>query len=252
MLDESRAVHVDGAVLRTRRVGDPAGRPLLFLHGGLGTMEDFDPLVARLAGFHSVLVDSRGHGGSTLGAPLGYERLAMDAEAVVDFYGISEPIVIGHSDGGIAAIRMAAAKRTKIGGLVLLGAHADPPSPSLLGGIFAKLTPEGWRAKFPDAVALYERLNPAPDFDRLFDETLAMWRDPSPGNYPGDLAGLVACPALVLGGDRDHLVPAEVTLDLARRIPCAHLGILPFGSHVVFQEQPETVLSYLHRLIETL
>ncbi len=249
MLDESHTVNVRGAALRTRRVGNPSGRTLLFLHGGLGSMEDFDPLIGQLAGFHNVLVDSRGHGGSTLRGPLSYERLALDAEAVIDLYGLTEPVVIGHSDGGIAAIRMAAAKRKNIGGLVLLGAHADPPSASLLNGIFAKLTAEAWRAKFPDGVALYERLNPEPDFDRLFGEALAMWRDTSSGNYPGDLAELVASPTLVLGGERDHLVPPEVTLDLARRIPGAHLGILPFGSHVVFQEQPERVLSCLDQFI---
>jgi pimeloyl-ACP methyl ester carboxylesterase len=249
MLDELHSVPVDGAVLRTRRVGVPSGRALLFLHGGLGSMEDFDLLVSQMTDFQSVLVDSRGHGASTLGPPLSYERLALDVEAVMDFYGLTEPIIVGHSDGGIAAIRVAAAKRKKIRGLVLLCAHADPPAASMLEEIFAKLTAEGWRAKFPENVALYERLNPEPDFDRLFSETLAMWCDTSPGNYPGDLARLIECPVLVLGGSLDHLVPASVTLDLAHRIPGAHLGILPFGSHVVFQEQPGMVLSYLRQFI---
>ena len=252
MVEETRALHVDGGVLRTRRVGDPAGRPLLFLHGGLATMEDFDPLLDHLADFQNVLVDSRGHGGSTLGATLSYERLAQDAEAVIDAYGLNGPIVIGHSDGGIAAIRVAAARRKAIGGMVLLGAHADPPSQSLLNGIYAQLSEESWRAKFPGGVALYESLNPEPNFARLFEETIGMWRDASPGNYPGEMAREVACPTLVLGGDRDHLVSPEVLLDLANRIPGAHLGILPFGSHVVFQEQPETVVTYLRKFIGVL
>lgn len=252
MSDETHILHVDGAALHTRRVGEPAGHPLLFLHGGLGCMEDLDCLVDKLADFQCVLVDSRGHGGSTLGAPLSYERIALDAEAVIDFYALAEPIVIGHSDGGIAAIRMAAARRKTLGGLVLLGAHADPPPLHLLNGIFARLSMEAWRAKFPNGVALYERINPEPNFDRLFAEVLAMWRDTAPENYPGNLANVVACPTLILGGDRDHLVPREVSLDLAHRIPDAHLGILPFGTHLFFQEQSEKVLSYLRQFIGAL
>lgn len=252
MLDELHTVHTEGAALRTRRFGNAAGRPLLFLHGGLGSMEDFNVLLPGLQHFQCILLDTRGHGGSTLGLPLDYARLAADAEAVIAYFNLAEPVVIGHSDGGIAAIRLAATGHRKPAGLILIATHTDPPPQDMLDGMFARLTARIWRMKFPESVARYEQLNPQADFDRLFEATLSMWRDTSPGNYPADLARNIACPTLVLGGDQDHLIPRDITVDLAKRIPDARLGILPFGSHAMFQEEPEVVLSFMQRFIEAL
>lgn len=78
-----------------------------------------------------------------------------------------------------------------------------------------------------------------------------MWRDTGEGNYPGALTETIDCPALVLGGEADHLVPPEVTIKLAGRIPGARFGILPFGDHVVFQTHPDQVEPYIIEFIET-
>jgi pimeloyl-ACP methyl ester carboxylesterase len=243
-------VEIDGAHIHTQTAGTPHGRPLVFLHGGLGTLDDFDPFAGAFDDCHCVFVDSRGHGASTLGAePLSYPRLAADVEAVISAYGLDRPVIIGHSDGGIAAIHVAAGGRVPLGGLVTLAAHADPPHPDLMRTIYASLTAAKWRAKFGDGVALYERLNPEPDFDRVFAAALAMWRNTASGNFPGSRAAEIRWPALILAGDADHLVPRDQTLELARAIPGASLGLVPFGSHVVHQEQPEVVTPFIRAFL---
>ena len=40
MSERERRIEIDGASLRVVERGDPAGRPLLFLHGGMGTLHD--------------------------------------------------------------------------------------------------------------------------------------------------------------------------------------------------------------------
>lgn len=250
MHDAGRPVPVEGARLHTQSFGDPHGRPVLLLHGGGGTLDDFDALAPELTRYHCVAMDTRGHGASTLGVDaLTYVRLAQDVEAVMRAYDLRKPILIGHSDGGIAGIHVAARGVAPLGGLVTLGAHADPPNAQLMRDIFDKISAASWRKKFPEGVALYEKLNPQPDFDRFFAVVLDMWRNTAPGNYPHDEAREVKCPTLVLAGDADHLVPRDATLALAAAIPNAKLGVLPFASHIMHQETPERVAPYIHDFI---
>ncbi len=233
----SQIVPVGSAELRVQQGGDARGETILLLHGGLGTCEDFAALLPFLADYRCVLIDSRGHGASTLGTEdLLYSTLAADAAAVLDTLKIDRPYVIGHSDGGIAGIHLATSR--PLAGLVTLGAQARPPASEALDTIFRPLTAEMWRGKFPDDVALYERLNPAPDFDRLFAAVHDMWFDDSSGNYPGEAARAAACPALVIGGDQDQLVTRAMTFELAELMPRARLAILPYASHVPHLEMP--------------
>lgn len=69
-----------------------------------------------------------------------------------------------------------------------------------------------------------------------------MWRNDTPGNYPGPLARSVRCPALIFGGDEDHLVPRQETVALAEAIENARLGIIPFGSHVPHRDHPDRIV----------
>jgi pimeloyl-ACP methyl ester carboxylesterase len=105
---------------------------------------------------------------------------------------------------------------------------------------------QGEIERFPDTVARYERLNPQPDFDRFFGELADMWRDRScPGNYPGELAAEIGCPALIIGGDADHLVPRAETVRLANTILGARLGLAPGGGHIVHQERVDRITPWI-------
>jgi valacyclovir hydrolase len=251
MHDVGRKIEVDCAYLHFQECGSPEGSELLFLHGGAGTLEDWHSIIDQFGDYRCILLDSRGHGASTLGArPLDYPRLADDAEAIIAECNLSAPTIIGHSDGGIAGIIVAARKNVHVAGLVTIGAHAEPPRADILRDVFMQLTAKKWQARFPDTVTLYEQLNPEPDFYRLFEALVNMWCNTAEGNYPAELATNVACPALIMGGDRDHLVSREETYSLARRIGNADLGIIPFGSHVPHWDHPERVTPYIREFLQ--
>ena len=254
--DERRLVMDDGAVLRVRSQAPAGARPLLLLHGGLGRLEEYAPLLPGLEGYGLHLVDSRGHGGSTFGTtPMTYPRLAADAEAVVTALGLGQgtgaPVVIGHSDGGITGVWMGIRRRVPLGGIIAIGAQADPPTGEALA-LFDGLTEADWRLRFAAGVAAYEATNPEPDFGRLFIETVGLWCNGSPGNYPGAQTAGVTCPALILAGDGDTIVPRSEALALADRIPGARLGILPLGGHSLHLEGPERVVPFLRAFIDAL
>lgn len=228
-------------------VRDEGSPGVLLLHGGLGTLEDFAALVPFLDGYALAALDTRGHGGSTLGsAPLSYGLLADDIERVIGVLGWNDVILVGHSDGGIAALHVAA--RRRLAGLVTLGTHADPPSPEVKP-VFDAMTEAKWRERHPETITTYERANPAPDFSRLFDAALRMWRDDGDGNYPGDRIDKIACPTLVLVGADDQLVPRDATLRLADEIESAQLGVIPFATHMMHLEAPEHVAPFIRAFI---
>jgi len=60
-----------------KEVGNPDKPVLVFLHGGLGNIEDFNSVVPLLGdAFRIIGVDSRGQGKSSLGVEgLTYERM---------------------------------------------------------------------------------------------------------------------------------------------------------------------------------
>ncbi|MFC8662591.1 alpha/beta fold hydrolase [Streptomyces sp. NPDC057199] len=83
------------------------GTPLLLLHGAGRTLADWAAVAPLLARHHRVLaVDLRGHGYSPDGTWSIPEVLA-DIEAVLDTHGIPDALPVGHSLGGMLAVRYA-------------------------------------------------------------------------------------------------------------------------------------------------
>lgn len=68
---------IDDAKIYYEVIGDKKNPSLLFLHGALGNIEDFNDVIAELPDkFRIIGIDSRGHGKSTLGSKeLTYELL---------------------------------------------------------------------------------------------------------------------------------------------------------------------------------
>ncbi|MDJ1431656.1 alpha/beta hydrolase [Halostagnicola sp. A-GB9-2] len=94
----------DGTSIAYETDGD--GPPLVLLHGG-GTRHYWKPLVPRLADdFTVVRPDRRGRGDSGDAKEYGIERELEDARAVIDSI-TGDPILFGHSFGGLQAIEAA-------------------------------------------------------------------------------------------------------------------------------------------------
>ena len=84
---------INGAALYYEVHGDPAGQPVLLLHGGLGNTEDWLNLAPVLvgAGYRVVAMDCRGRGRSTWGdLPITYEQMAADTLRMLDQLGIAK------------------------------------------------------------------------------------------------------------------------------------------------------------------
>lgn len=244
-------LEIEGARIYFETTGTGRGPALVLLHGGLGTVEDFNSLLTHLPEeFRIVGIDSRGHGRSTLGnAPLTYERIAEDVARVIAHLGLREVSLLGFSDGGIAAYRLASRPAMAVRRLVTVGARAELRPAT--AARFRAITPESWRAKFPATAILYEKLNPAADFDRLVRTVVAMWLEGGASGYPLDRLAEVTCPTLLVRGDEDPLLMREDAAAHAGRIRGARFFNIPFAGHVAFADQPGIFVASLLEFLRT-
>jgi pimeloyl-ACP methyl ester carboxylesterase len=224
---------------------------LLLLHGGLGAVEDFDPVVDALAPHYRLVgIDSRGHGASTPGsAPLSYARIAADVVAVCDALGVGRCDILGYSDGAIVGLRLAAAGWPGLRRLVTIGAtwRLLPEDP--VADLVAELTPERWREIAPSSFAAYHRVNPAPDFPALIAAIRGLWLDGSAAGYPGESVRKIAAPVLFIRGDADPFLSRDESAALADRVPAARLLNLPFAGHEAQADEPEAVAAAILRFL---
>jgi pimeloyl-ACP methyl ester carboxylesterase len=79
-----------------------SGRPLILLHGGLGSGEMFGPIIPTLAANHQVVVpDLQGHGRTAdIDRPIDIRLMADDIAALIDHLGLEKPDIVGYSLGG--------------------------------------------------------------------------------------------------------------------------------------------------------
>src|SRR3982075_2316880 len=102
-----------------------SGRPLVLLHGGLGSGEMFGPVLPVLAERHQVITpDLQGHGRTAdIDRPIDVRLLAGDIAALIDHLGLEKPDLVGYSLGGGVALHTAAKYPAKVRRLVALSAN---------------------------------------------------------------------------------------------------------------------------------
>ena len=147
-----RFFNVGAGRTRIRVVEVGSGPPILFAHGTAGSGPAFAPLINHLSGFRCLLFDRPGF---ALSSPISYaagsfgSTIADLQRHLLDALGIPIVDVVGHSIGGLFALRLASHYPTRVRRIVLLGggpmidAAGVPPIIRLvaspLGGIAVKL-----------------------------------------------------------------------------------------------------------------
>ncbi|MDR2915050.1 MAG: alpha/beta hydrolase [Tannerella sp.] len=231
-------LEVDGANIYYEEIENKGKPTLLFLHGGFGSMEDFNSMLQMFANdYHIIGIDSRGHGKSTLGTgKLTYKRLQFDVEAVVNYLQLKDIHIIGFSDGGVIAYRLAAANRIPIRKIVTIGATWSLSDAELVEKIMADMMlVEGWKEIFN----FYQLHNPEPDIDRPVEHVIEMWTDKTEDGYPLASVENITAPTLIIRGNDDNSFPLESAVELAAKIKKSLLFNIPFAPHDAHNKYPQ-------------
>jgi pimeloyl-ACP methyl ester carboxylesterase len=218
-----------------------AGEPVLLLHGGFGTNEDFSGQIPELTRrFKVVAFERPGHGHSPDTHELfSFDVMARETIELVEKLHLGPVNLVGWSDGAVVAFLIVISRPDLVRRIVSVGGLFNSNSLAPQEVVWLKAaTPESFRKVEPSAVARYEHLSPdGPDhFPVVFKKTIRMWL--SEPNIPKEDLGKIEAPTLIMAGDRDATTQ-EHTLELFRSIKNAELCIIPGATHFLLSEKPE-------------
>jgi pimeloyl-ACP methyl ester carboxylesterase len=181
------------------------GGPLLLLHGGLGSIDMFEPDLAMLAKERQVIaVDLHGHGRTTLGdRPISLIDMGDDMATVLKQLGYDKVDVMGYSMGGGVAFRLAVQHPATVRRLVLVS------TPFAQDGFYPEMLPQQAQVGAAMADAMketpmyksYVAVAPRPeDFPKLLDRMGEAMRKPY--DWSEDVKKL-QMPVMLIYGDSD-------------------------------------------------
>ncbi len=188
-----------------------SGRPLVLLHGGLGSGEMFGPNIAALAADRRVIApDLQGHGRTAdIDRPISLELMADDIASLIDHLGLDRPDVVGYSLGAGVALFIGVRHPEKIGKLVIASAYLRPDAvdPALRAQQGQVSAAAAEFMKETPMYQLYERVAPRPeDFGRLLDKIGAYMAEPF--DYTEQVRSLTI-PTLLMASDADQAPPSH-------------------------------------------
>ncbi|HII98952.1 MAG TPA: alpha/beta fold hydrolase [Methanoregula sp.] len=251
-----KTIDVNGITLAYRICGE--GYPLVMINGFVSTMDTWNPpVLEELARhFRVIIFDNRGTGYSSASdEPFSIPLFAQDTAALMDTLGIGRAHVLGLSMGASIAQEMVLAHPERVEKLILIsgtcGGDAGipvPPEvwarlsdksgdlPEIVNRMFSVLFPEEWRATHdplqfcPDVYETTSEENAARQAEAFF-----AWQ----GSY--DRLPEIRCPALVMTGSEDAVIPSENSRILVSRIPGARLGEVPGAGHGLQYQDPRAL-----------
>jgi len=243
-------IAVNGTVLHYEEQG--SGEPLVLLHGGGGTaLLHFKHEIPALAERYRVIApDLRGYGRSSppRDFPPGfYARDAADMAALIQALGIAPAHLCGFSDGGIVALLLAADYPETARTLAVWGAEARilPQERAAWGPI------TDWRS-WPDHIVqrFIEAQGPL-NWPGILERMLEGYNREldTGGNIVADRLDRIRCPALIMHGDLDEVVPVEHAYELSRAIRGARLRIFPGAKHALHRERHAELLAEIHAFL---
>jgi pimeloyl-ACP methyl ester carboxylesterase len=236
------------------------GEPLLLLHGGLGSIGMFGPLLPMLAANRQVIaVDLHGHGRTALGdREISLPDIGNDLAVLLQELGYEQVDVLGYSFGGGAAFRLAVQHPALVRRLAMVSAGYAQNGfyPDMIA---MQVQLSGEMAEMMKDTPMYQSyvaVAPRPDdFPRLLDAMGDLMRRPY--DWSEDVKTL-RMPVMIVFGDSDMYRPEHI-IDFYRllgggqgdagwmreNMPQNRLAILPDLTHYETFMAPAMVTTVL-------
>jgi non-heme chloroperoxidase len=246
--------------------GDPAGMPVVLLHGGTDSWRSFEPVLPYLPrSIHAFALTQRGHGDASRPAA-GYRPrdFAADVVAFLDSQGLESAVVAGHSMGSTVALRFAIDYPERTRGLVPMGTFVRYRTNLVISEFWETVVsgledPIAWSiaSEFQEST-LAGPISPS-FLEIAIAESLKVparvWRSAFAGLLEDEhVARLdsIAAPTLLIWGDQDAFVPESDQETLLATIAESRLEIYRGTGHAVHWEEPARFAADLLAFVERL
>ena len=238
-----------------------SGPPLVFLHGPGGLTAD-DPFLNALAENHHVYAPLVPGYGDSKECPEIRDMLDFTLHTwdVVEALGLKDPILVGHSMGGMIAAEMAAIAPNDVSRLCLICPAGMWDDAHPIADLFATLPFEMPALLFHDAVAGAAMLTAGRNVqDPNFLQTYLVTNARQLGMagrilFPIPERGLqqrmyrIKAKTVIVWGDSDRLIPPTYAHGFKKGIKGAELVSIPEAGHMVIAEKTAAVVEAVNRL----
>jgi pimeloyl-ACP methyl ester carboxylesterase len=187
--------------------------PLLLIHGGLGSIDMFGPILPILTEYRQVIgVDLHGHGRTELGdRPITYTDMGDDLAELLKELGHDRVDVMGYSMGAGVAFRLAIQHPNIVQRVVSVSAvfsHPDGTFPEIVQQQHMIGAEMAEAIKETPMYQSYVAVAPNPeDFPRLLDRMGELIR--SPFNWAEEIRE-IEIPVMLVYGDSDMMRPEHI------------------------------------------
>ena len=204
------------------------GEPLVLIHGGGGTIEtDFSQLIPLLKERYLVIaIEEQGHGHTPFAnRPFTFEQTADDVAALLDYLRLEKAHVLGFSNGGTSAMRLAQRHPKKVNKLIV--ASSQFRRSGMVAGFWDGMKAATIADMPTELKEAHRKINPDPaSLESLFKQDLKRMLEFK--DWSDEEIKSIAQPTLVVVGDVDT-VRVDHALELSHLMPAARLLVLPAG-----------------------
>ena len=237
--NQGKHILIDNTNLYYEEYGN--GMPLLLLHGGFGSIHDFQKVISKFAKhFKVIAVDSPGHGRSELTDSLSFDLMTDYYSKMIDQMKLDSVYIIGYSDGGITGLLLAEKRPDKVKKVIASGANSkmDAVKPEFLD--FLKLiNPSFIETNLKEWLVDYKSKSPEKDkWEKFITYITKMYSQDT--LITDEILANIKAKTLLVFGDRDA-IKLDHGIELNQKIPGSQLCVLPNTPHEVFSESPELI-----------
>ena len=257
-------------------IGDKNNPPVVFIHGFMGSAEDWLPIVQHIScDYYYILIDLPGHGFNTsisIAEKLSIDSIADQISSFIKAQAIEHPVLVGYSLGGRCALATAGKYSGLVKALILEGTNPgisdpverdnrvrwDQSNANLLRehGMLAFLT---YWYNLPIFSTINKNQNLLEKVKRNRSNNSPHWmakivEELSPGLQPSmwtHLRTVSHLPALLIHGELD-LKYKLINSDMKKTLPEAVLSEIPDAGHNTHLEYPESFIRIIEDFLNNL
>lgn len=254
--------------LSVNAYGDPENIPVIFIHGFPFDFSMWENQISALKNdYYCIAYDVRGLGDSYVGdGQYTMEAFASDLFSIVHEMDLQKPVLCGLSMGGYIVLRTVERDPKRFGGVVLCNTKSE--SDDNKGKLSRAQTVDDINVKGLDFFANNFVPNCFADITKkknteLVEKTTTIAKKHIPKGVKGSVFAMISrtdtsgildkieCPALVITGEDDKIIPPENMEKMAAKIPGSEFSMIKNAGHLPPLENPADFNNILLQFLDS-